>query len=288
MDKAALLAGFGRDNIRVVAARRALRDAPRRARRRDRRGPRAGTRPCAVVATTGTTTTTALDPVDAIAEVAASHGLWLHVDAAMAGSAMILPECRWMWDGVEGADSLVINPHKWLGAAFDCSLYFVRDAEHLVRVMSTNPSYLQISRRRAGEELPRLGHSARPPLSRAEALVPDSRAGRERPAGAAAPRHRQRAVARRARCASTPGWRVLAPVPLQTLCVRHEPDGLTGEALDRHTLAWVERINRSGAAYLTPAMLDGRWMVRVSIGSEQTERAHVEALWALMQREVTA
>ena len=134
----------------------------------------------------------------------ARHGLWLHVDAAMAGSAMILPECRWMWEGVEGADSLVVNPHKWLGAAFDCSVYYVRDPEHLVRVMSTNPSYLQIGRGRPREELSRLGHSARPPLPRAEAVVPDPRAGRRRPAGAAAARPRQRAVARRARCAATP------------------------------------------------------------------------------------
>src|SRR5207248_5812188 len=103
----------------------------------------AGRRPCAVVATTGTTTSTALDPVGALAAVARDNGLWLHVDAAMAGSAMVLPECRWMWEGVEGADSLVFNAHKWLGAAFDCSLYYVRDPDHLVRVMSTNPSYLQ-------------------------------------------------------------------------------------------------------------------------------------------------
>ena len=78
-----------------------------------------------------------------IADVAREHGLWLHVDAAMAGSAMILPECRPLWDGIEGADSIVLNPHKWLGVAFDCSVYYVRDAEHLVRVMSTNPSYLR-------------------------------------------------------------------------------------------------------------------------------------------------
>jgi aromatic-L-amino-acid decarboxylase len=85
-----------------------------------------------------------------------------------------------------------------------------------------------------------------------------------------------------------PQWRVLAPVPLQTVCVRHEPTGLEGEALDRHTLAWADRINRSGAAYLTPAMLDGRWMVRVSIGALPTERADVEALWAVMRREAEA
>jgi aromatic-L-amino-acid decarboxylase len=80
-----------------------------------------------------------------------------------------------------------------------------------------------------------------------------------------------------------PDWRVLAPVPIQTVCVRHEPAGLDGDALDRHTTAWVERINRSGAAYLTPAILDGRWMVRVSVGAEPTERAHVERLWRLMR-----
>jgi len=78
---------------------------------------------------------------------------------------------------------------------------------------------------------------------------------------------------------------VLAPVPLQTVCVRHEPAGVEGDALDRHTLAWVDRVNRSGAAYLTPATLDGRWMARVSIGAIATEREHVEALWDVMKME---
>ena len=82
-----------------------------------------------------------------------------------------------------------------------------------------------------------------------------------------------------------PNWCVLAPVPLQTICVRHEPAGLDDEALDKHTLEWVERVNSSGGAYLTPAILDGRWMVRVSIGALLTERQHVEALWNLMRHE---
>ena len=82
---------------------------------------------------------------------------------------------------------------------------------------------------------------------------------------------------------ATPGWKRLAPVPFQTVCVRHEPPGLEGEALDRHTLDWCGRINASGTAWLTPAMLDGRWMVRVSIGAEATERAHVAELWALLR-----
>jgi aromatic-L-amino-acid/L-tryptophan decarboxylase len=145
VDKAALMAGFGRANIRSVPhdERYAMRsDALAAAITADLR---AGLKPCAIVATSGSTASTALDPIEAIATLARQHGLWLHVDAAMAGSAMVLPECRWMWMGVEGADSVVVNPHKWLGAAFDCTLYYVRDAEHLVRVMSTNPSYLQSS-----------------------------------------------------------------------------------------------------------------------------------------------
>ncbi len=88
----------------------------------------------------------------------------------MAGSAMVLAECRPLWAGVERADSIVLNPHKWLGAIFDCSLYLVRDPEHLVRVMSTNPAYLQSTRRRRGHDLPRLGHRARPALPRPEAV----------------------------------------------------------------------------------------------------------------------
>src|SRR5882757_2540176 len=145
VDKGALLAGFGRDNLRLVPfdAQYSMRaDALAEMVADDLAN---GDLPCAIVATVGTTATTAIDPIAAIAEIARRHGIWLHVDAAMAGSAMILPECRWMWEGVEGADSLVINAHKWLGAPFDCSLYYVRDPEHLMRVMSTNPSFLQSS-----------------------------------------------------------------------------------------------------------------------------------------------
>ena len=143
VDKAALLAGFGRDNLHLVDHDSHYGMRPDALEESIQRDLAVGLKPCAVVATTGTTTSTALDPVEAIAAVAGQHGIWLHVDAAMAGSAMILPECRWMWQGIEAADSLVLNPHKWMGAAFDCSLYYVRDPEHLVRVMSTNPSYLR-------------------------------------------------------------------------------------------------------------------------------------------------
>ncbi|HXR66093.1 MAG TPA: aminotransferase class V-fold PLP-dependent enzyme, partial [Ktedonobacteraceae bacterium] len=139
VEKAALLAGFGRANVRTIPTNERYAMRPDLLAAAIEADISHGLTPCAIVATVGTTTTTALDPLEEIAQVAHRHHLWLHVDAALAGSAMILPECRWMWQGVEEADSLVINAHKWLGAAFDCSLYYVRDPEHLVRVMSTNP-----------------------------------------------------------------------------------------------------------------------------------------------------
>ena len=285
VEKAALLAGFGRENVRVVAhdgvyAMRA--DALEAAILAD---VAAGRRPCAIVATTGTTTTTALDPIGAIAAIAATHHAWLHVDAAMAGSAMILPECRWMWAGVEGADSIVLNAHKWLGVTFDCSLYYVRDVDHLVRVMSTNPSYLRSG---VDDVVKNLRDWGLPLGRRFRALKLWLHIREQGVARMQARLRRDMANARwlEDQVQGADGWRVVAPVVLQTVCLRHEPRGLTDEALDRHTLGWVNRINTSGRAYLTPAILDDRWMVRVSIGAEQTEREHVAALWDLLQETV--
>jgi aromatic-L-amino-acid decarboxylase len=287
VDKAALLAGFGRTNLRVVAVdeRYGMRaEALRKAVVADRER---GLLPCAVVATVGSTATTAVDPVADIAQIARDHGLWLHVDAAMAGSAMILPECRPLWQGIEAADSLVVNPHKWLGASFDCSTYYVRDPQHLVRVMSTNPSYLRTS---ADAEVKNLRDWGIPLGRRFRALKLWFLIREQGVSGLQARLRRDLSHARwlAERVDDTSGWKRLAPVPLQTVCVRHEPYGLEGDALDTHTLAWVRRINESGKAYLTPAMLDGRWMVRVSFGAETTEREHVEAFWGQMQEAVKA
>jgi aromatic-L-amino-acid decarboxylase len=189
-----------------------------------------------------------------------------------------------MWEGIDGADSVVVNAHKWLGAAFDCSVYYVRDPEHLVRVMSTNPSFLQST---ADNRVKNLRNWGVPLGRRFRALKLWFLIREQGVAGLQARLRRDMANAQwLADCVrNAPGWRVLAPVPLQTLCVRHQPPGVDGDALDQHTLAWADRVNRSGDAYLTPAVLDGRWMVRVSIGAESTERSDVEALWTAMRRE---
>ena len=282
VEKAALLAGFGKDNIRIVPHDRTYAMRPDALAGLISDDVAQGRKPCAVVATTGTTTSTAFDPIEAIARVTASHGIWLHVDAAMAGSAMILPECRHLWQGVEAADSLIVNPHKWLGAVFDCSLYFVRDPEHLVRVMSTTPSYLKSAADGRVKNYRDWGL----PLGRRFRALKLWFLIREQ--GVAQLQARLRRDLDNAKwleqeIIKTPDWNVLAPVALQTVCVRHEPPNVTGDALDKHTLEWATRLNQSGEAYVTPAMLDGRWIVRVSIGGELTERVHVDQLWRMMQ-----
>jgi aromatic-L-amino-acid decarboxylase len=284
VDKAALLAGFGRENVRHIANDENFALRPEALEEAIREDLASGRKPCAIVGTTGTTATTALDPIAAMARIAREYGLWLHVDAAMAGSAMVLPECRWMWEGIEGADSLVLNPHKWLGVAFDCSLYYVRDPEHLIRVMSTSPSYLRTA---ADDQVKNLRDWGLPLGRRFRALKLWFLIREQGVTGLQARLRRDLANAQwlASEICATPGWRILAPVPLQTLCVRYEPAGLDAEALDLHTLAWADRINRSGEAYLTPAILEGKWMVRVSIGALLTEREHVEGLWRLMRKE---
>ena len=284
--KAALLAGFGEQNLRRIEI-----DPHTRAMLSSNLEQQvladleAGLRPAAVIASVGSTGVTAIDPVAEIAEIATRHGLWLHVDAAMAGSAMLLPECRGLWDGIEAADSISWNPHKWMGTILDCSLFYVRDVEHLVRVMSTNPSYLRST---VDAEVRQYRDWGIPLGRRFRALKLWYHLGID---GIDAIRQRLRRDLDNARwfaeqVAATPDWEVLAPVQLQTVCIRHRPAGLQGDALDRHTLAWVQAINASGSAFMSPSLLDGRWMVRVSIGVEATTREHVERLWLLIREQV--
>ncbi len=288
--KAALLAGFGHNSVRACAVNPDFSiniDMLRQSLTVDKAD---GKKPCAIVACTGTTATTAMDDIDAIAALCEEFDCWLHVDGAMAGSAMILPEMRHLWNGVEKADSIVFNPHKWLGVVFDCSVYFVRDSEHLERVMSTNPSYLRTS---ADGQAPNFRDWGIPLGRRFRSLKIWWMLRCE---GVQRLQQRLRRDLENARwlerkITEAPDWRLLAPVALQTLCVVHEPPGLSPEQMDTYTQRWCEAINRSGHAMLTPAMVTDpgsftgteRWMVRISIGALNTERHHVERLWKTMQ-----
>jgi aromatic-L-amino-acid decarboxylase len=287
--KAALLAGFGAEHLRLIETdlEHALRlDLLQRAVEADLA---AGRRPCAVVAAVGTTATTALDPVAGIADLCERHGMWLHVDAALAGTAMICPEYRWMWEGAERADSIVFNPHKWMGTGFDLSAYYVRDPEHLVRVMSTNPSYLRTAHddvvrnlRDWGIPLGRRFRSLKLWFLLREYGVEGLQARVRRDVGNAAWLADQVVAA--------PEWELLAPAPLQTVCLRHVPAALAGdeEALAAHNAEVVERINANGRFYYGTSVLKGRLIQRVSVGAQPTERGDVEAFWAALQETAAA
>ena len=284
IQKGALLAGFGAEHLRLLETddEHALRiDALETAVEKDLA---AGCRPCAVVASVGTTATTALDPVKAVAEVARRYDMWLHVDAALAGTAMICPEFRWMWDGVEAADSVVFNPHKWLGTGFDLSAYYVRDPEHLVRVMSTNPSYL----RTAQDGLVRNLRDWGIPLGRRFRALKLWFLIREY--GVAGLQERVRRDMANARWLqeqvdAADDWERLAPAPLQTVCLRHAPEALREDetALTIHNLTIADAVNQAGDYYLTPATLKGRQMLRVSLGAQGTEHEHVAGLWRALR-----
>lgn len=282
--KAALLAGFGRESLHAVVADENFdlrADALAAAIVADRA---AGREPCAIVATCGSTATTAFDPLADIARIAAREQLWLHVDAAMAGSAMIVPECRALWEGVEGADSLVVNPHKWLGVSMDCSTYFVRDPQFLVWVMSTNPSYLQTA---ADGQVKNYRDWGVPLGRRMRALKLWFVIRDQGVSGLQARIRRDLAHAQwlAREVATAPNWKILAPVRLQTLVLRHEPSGLDADAIDAYTRAWVQAINDSGEAYLTPTLVEGRWAARVSLGAAATEHEHVVDLWRLLREQ---
>ncbi|MEM7208089.1 MAG: pyridoxal-dependent decarboxylase [Pseudomonadota bacterium] len=284
VEKAALLAGFGRANLRIVevdpATRSMQTDALVDAINSDLS---AGNKPAAIVASIGSTGVTAFDPLKEIVAIAKQHEIWVHTDAAMAGTAMLLPECRHLWDGVEESDSISWNPHKWMGTILDTSLFFVREPEHLIRVMSTNPSYLQSTVDGAVTQyrdwgIP-LGRRFRALKLWFQLSLDGVEAIRAR-----LRRDLQNAAWLAGQVEQTEAWKLVSPVTLQTVCVRHEPEGLAGEALDAHTLRWVNAINQSGAAFMSPSKLNGSWMVRVSVGVESTEHHHVEKLWALMQK----
>ena len=285
--KAALLAGYGVQNLRQVAMDPATRAMSSIALADSIENDLAnGCQPAAIIASVGSTGVAAIDPVAELAIIAKRHNIWLHVDAAMAGSAMLLPECRHLWQGVEDADSVSWNPHKWMGTILDCSLFYVKQPELLIRVMSTNPSYLRST---VDSEVVQYRDWGIPLGRRFRALKlwfhlrldgPEAIRDRLR-------RDLDNAQWFSSQVEAAEHWQVLMPVNLQTICIRHQPPGLDGDALDAHTLAWVDAINQSGDAFMSPSQLEGRWMVRVSIGVESTEREHVQKLWMRIQKSVS-
>src|SRR5436190_4715305 len=230
----------------------------------------------AVVATVGTTSTSSVDPVPEIAERCAAAGAWLHVDAAYAGSAMVCPELRWAFEGVDRADSLVVNAHKWLFVPMDCSLLFTRRPEQFRRLFSLVPEYLRAHEQDAfniSEYSPSLGRRFR--SLKLWAVL--------RCYGAEGLRARIREAVRLAELfegwvRDEPGWELCAPRPFSVVCFRFD-------ASDEENQELLARVNASGEVFMSHTRLSGRYVLRLAIGSERTTEADVRRAWNVVRKE---
>jgi aromatic-L-amino-acid decarboxylase len=281
--KGGRLAGFRSDLIRAVPADDAFAMRPDELARMIRADREAGLIPVAVVATVGTTSSTGVDPVRAIGEVAAREGLWYHVDAAFGGSAMVCPENRWMFDGIELADSLVFNPHKWLLVNFDCSAYFVRDPATLLRSFSTSPEYLKtahdakvVNYRDWGIPLGR--------RFRALKLWFVIRSYGVEGLQAMIREHIRLGNLFAGWVEAHPEFEILAPHPLALVCFRWKPSGKSEAELNELNRLLLERINRTGRVFLTHTLLRGRYTIRLALGHLTTTEAHVRETWDIVLR----
>jgi aromatic-L-amino-acid decarboxylase len=284
IEKAAIALGIGRRNVVAVPCDDAYRMDPVALERAIDEDRRRGMQPLAIVATVGTTSTTSIDPVPAIAEIAARHKVWLHVDAAYAGVAAMLPEFAHVMDGVERADSLVVNPHKWLFIPMDLSVLFLRDEATVRRAFRLVPEYLSTTDGDVRNYMDyglQLGRRFRA-LKLWFTL---------RNMGAAQIRERLRdhiAFAQRfaAWVDADPDWEVTAPHPLSLVCFRYRPRGIGDEAtLERINAALLEAVNGTGEMFISHTKLDGRYVLRLAIGNLRTSERDIEAAWTILRRE---
>jgi aromatic-L-amino-acid decarboxylase len=287
VEKAARIAGLGAANLRKIAVdeRFAMRaDALEAAIHADLE---AGRTPLFAVATLGTTGSSGFDPLQRIGEVCAGQGIWLHVDAAWAGSALVLPEHRWMIEGVEHAESFVFNPHKWLFTNFDCSAYFVRDAAALVRTFEILPEYLKTPEAGRVTDYRDWGI----PLGRrfrALKLWFVLRSYGVEGLRAAIQAHIDMAHALARQIDAAPDFELLVPPVLSLLCFRYRPAGAADAALKTLNQRLLNALHDSGALYLTQTRINGDLAIRFAIGQTATETRHVEAAWARIQETARA
>ncbi len=280
IDKALIALGLGLDSLVHVPADDRFRLDPAALEAAIARDRAAGRRPMAVVATVGTTSTTSVDPVAAVAEIAAREEMWLHVDAAYAGPAALCPELRHHFAGWERADSIVVNPHKWLFVPVDCSLLLVRDEDLLRRTFALVPEYLRTSDG-AARNLMDLGIQLGRRF-RALKLWMVLRAF-----GAEGLRERIREHCRLARALASwieadPEFELAAPVPFSTVCFRWRSGG-SPEEEDARNQRLLEEINAAGPFFLSHTRLRERHVLRAAIGNLRTGEDHVRALWRLVR-----
>ncbi len=287
IDKAVILLGLGHDSLRKIPTDAEFRLRPDLLQAAIEEDRAAGWQPIAVVATVGTTSTTSVDPVPAIAEVCETERLWLHVDGAYAGVTAIIPEFRHVFDGAARADSIVVNPHKWLFTQFDCSVFLTRRMDTVRAAFSLVPEYLRTTDPEQVKNLMdtgiQLGRRFRS-LKLWMVL---------RHFGAEALREHLREHIRLARLFASwvdasSDFERLAPVPFSVVCFRATPHGATGEEADRLNEALLDAVNRGGEIFISHTKLNGVFTLRLAVGHLRTTEAHVARAWTLLQEQAAA
>jgi len=282
IDKAAIIAGYGREYLRHIPVDNNFAMMPEKLEEVIMKDKDAGLIPACAVASLGTTSSTAFDPLEAIGQICRKHNIWLHVDAAFAGAAAILEEKRWMLQGAQYIDSFVFNPHKWLLTNFDCSAYFVRDPKLLIKTFEIHPEYLKTATdsqvknyRDWGVQLGR--------RFRALKLWFVIRSYGVNGLQAMMREHLRLAQLFNSWVAEDARFEVMAPVNLSLVCFRFN-DGRPELALDNANKELLENINATGQVYLTHTALNNKYVLRMAIGSRLTEEKHVRQAWDLMQK----
>lgn len=280
--KAARVAGMADDQVRLVAADASFAMRPDALAAAIEADLDAGLVPFFCCATAGTTSSMAFDPVAVIAEVCAAAGIWCHVDAAMAGSAAVCPELRWVTEGAEAVDSWSFNPHKWLFTTFDCTCVWFRDAKPVVDALSITPVYLRNEQSDAGAVIDFRDWQV--PLGRRFRALKPWLVMRHYGADGLAAHVREHVRLGRLladRILAEPRFELAAPPALNLVVLR-----AAGDDADRRTTGLLEAVNATGQALLTPTVLDARPAIRICVGQTWTTEAHVDALWELLARSI--
>ncbi len=279
VDKAVIALGLGHDNLVKIPADDAFRMRMDDLRRAIEADVAAGYRPIAVVATVGTTSTTSIDHVPSIIAIARASNCWVHVDAAYGGVAAIVPELRYLMDGVDGADSLVVNPHKWLFTPMDCSVLYTTRPQALKQAFALLPEYLVT--RGPNEVVNLMDYGIQ--LGRRFRSLKLWMVLRAYGADGLAERIRVHCELARefAGMVHYEGeWELMAPVPLSLVCFRYAPPGADEAQIAAMNAAIMERVNAGGAVYLSHSKLNGKYTLRLAIGNVRTAREHIELAWS--------
>ena len=287
IEKAAMIAGLGRENMVKISVDADLGMDPNALEAAILEDRQAGLTPLCVVATIGTTGTTAIDPLKPIAEICTRYNLWLHVDAAFAGTALVLPEFQWMIEGIEQADSFVFNPHKWMFTNFDCTAYFVKDEEALVRTFEILPEYLKT-------------RPASPVKNYKDWGIPLGRRFRAlklwfviRSFGTKGIQEKVKEHIRLAKLLgewvkSSPDFELMTKPVLSLVCFRYHPTGKSSAELDQLNEELLQRLNKSGKMYLTHTRIQGKYVLRMATAQASTAEAHVRSAWELLTKTARA